>query len=361
MILSRIEQQRVLLRASKYGIEGDPEELVDQVLQAVVYGQADDAATDVADAAGVDVFGGIWGKRSKRMNAELARAIIQQARKDGNYEAPVPEDDGKAISEAVGLVENAKAAWQAYVRGPEIETILRLAAEAEDMEPNGNGAAQADPGNETVAETPETTAEADPTEDLSLVEPWEGYAEEKLSDIYEGIESAIRTYEPDELRELLAHIWAYENAHKDRVRIMNRLEEVAKRYQEGAEHDKPDTEPQDKPDPEVKPAEPVAEVPVPTGPAAPVEAPPEETPDTPAPTEPTPEPATPEEPEPEPQPVIEQPEEAVETERPAEPEKPSEPEDSVYAELLTATEEALRRENLYVPPQIQEADRKSVV
>ena len=61
-------------------------------------------------------------------SADQARALITQAKQDHTYEAPIPEDDAKAIEEANALIELATDAWNDMVRGSEVETILRLAA-----------------------------------------------------------------------------------------------------------------------------------------------------------------------------------------------------------------------------------------
>jgi hypothetical protein len=202
----------------------------------------------------------------------------------------------------------AKSAWDQYVRGPEVEALLRLGDENFDVTANGSAPKAAatvvepevepqtdeagdDGGNDKPPSAPPATAEPDAEAvevDLAEIEPWEGFSTEKVSGIVEAIAAAERDYTEDELRDLLANIWAYEAAHKNRTGIMNALEGVAERMAagDGASESAPDPEPDPEPQAEADP-----------------------------------EPAPVPEPEPAPEEVtIPEPSEAVETEVPAEPE-----------------------------------------
>ena len=277
MFLSKTERQEVRKVASSYNIYGEPEELVTQAIEAMTTTE-DEAALKVAEAAGVGFIcdGMVWYRKEKRnvaLDAQIARAIITQAKSDETYEGPIPEDDAKAISEAESLVKMAEAAWEQYVRGPEVEAILRIAAgengdaPAADSEP---AEPEPDPGPEPTPDPepdPAPEPQADPPaepqetgfslspEEMSKTEPWEGYADEKVPDIVEAIEIGVE--EDDNPGELLAHIWAYESAHKDRKRIIKRLDEAAKQLS-GGNDETPATE--EKPPPEAG-----GETPTPSG------------------------------------------------------------------------------------------------
>jgi len=202
------------------------------------------------------------------VNVEQARAILAQGKKDGTYESPVPEDDGKAISEAAALVEMAQTAWDQHVRGPEVEALLRLA----DEDFNGNGS---EPKEEPKAEepTPEPDPEPDPEpepapdptpepessgdeEDLRNVEPWEDYDKDKVSEIKQGIDAAIKDYSEQDLAALLGNIWLYESAHKNRETILKYLEKIAARMANGENPAGDDLPPEPAPEPaeDVEPA-----------------------------------------------------------------------------------------------------------
>jgi hypothetical protein len=71
------------------------------------------------------------------MKVEVARQIIAQAKSDETYEAPMPDDDAKAVSEAEALIEMARVAWNQNVHGPEVEALLRIADD--NFGGNGNG------------------------------------------------------------------------------------------------------------------------------------------------------------------------------------------------------------------------------
>jgi hypothetical protein len=162
--------------------------------------------------------------------ATKARELLTQARKDELYEGPIPEDDDKAISEAAALVEMAKTAWNQYVRGPEVTAILSIAGEDGDA-PEHESNPEPEPEPEVEIPNPEEAIET--KEDLpgdaalTKVEPWEGYANDGVKDIKAGIESALKEYPESELADLLGHIWAYEEANKNRLSVLKYLETVA--------------------------------------------------------------------------------------------------------------------------------------
>jgi hypothetical protein len=270
VILSPREQNAVRLVASSYGVDGDPEVLVEDALSAICMGEADESAYRVAGAAGVEFIGDfIWGRdRRQVMKPSQARELIVQGKQDGSFEGPIPEDDAKLIAEANALIELATDAWEQQVRGPEVEAILRMAAQFED----GNGAESSEPTDTSspasssepeAPSSPEPQSEpeaekippeeqvqdarniierapapfrADDLQELAKLEPWEGYNREKVSGIIDGVNAALDDYELDELYELLRNIWAYESTHRNRQTVLNGLVDVHKQIKEtGAE------------------------------------------------------------------------------------------------------------------------------
>lgn len=180
------------------------------------------------------------------MNAELARAILAQGKKDGTHEQPIPEDDAKAIADAEELVGMAQTAWDQHVRGPEVEILLKMAAEAENGGPPPSGeepdspepeSAQdeepSEPPSEPEAEPSEPSAPADP--DLLDVEPWENFAHESVATVISGIDAALNEYSADDFRDLMGHVWAYEQEHKNRATVLDHLERVARKLNRRAE------------------------------------------------------------------------------------------------------------------------------
>ena len=163
------------------------------------------------------------------MDAQMARAILVQGRKDGTHERPIPEEDGKLIADAEELVAMAQTAWDQHVRGPEVEVLLKMAAEGV----NGDGPAEVEVEAEAPP-TPEPTPEPEPIPapgspeaDLLDVEPWEGFSEESVSTVISGINSASKEYAPDEFRDLMAHVWAFEQEHKCRSTVLDHLQNLA--------------------------------------------------------------------------------------------------------------------------------------
>jgi hypothetical protein len=227
VILGQNEWSAVEQIAQEAGIDGNPEELGSNALNAIVNGHVDEVAYRVTEAAGVVwITPFVWYRKEKALNAELARRIIEQAKSDETYEGPLPDDDEKAISEAKKLVDMAQEAWDNSVHGPQVEAILRIAAQ-------GNGETPAD-SQKKETETPPPTEEGGPDphmedpEKLAEEEPWEGYGGEKVGDIIEAIGIALEDEdEPDDEKDaLLAHVWAYESAHKKRTRILKHLEKI---------------------------------------------------------------------------------------------------------------------------------------
>lgn len=377
MILSPPEQEAVRRVAYIYNIDGDPEVLVDEALHAICIGEADNAAYAVGRAAGIDFIGDfIWGKdRRHLVRADQARALIAQAKQDQTYEGPIPEDDGKAVEEANALVELATDAWNDMVRGSEVETILRMAAQFESEngdapeaeaqpEPSKPSARQdADPEQPVQDARPDlvqTAAAAFRTDDLSelrSVEPWEDYGNEKVGDIINGINAAIETYGLEELYELLRNIWAFESSHRNRKTVLDAIEDVHTQVVEAqrAEGQTPYAPPnqverptEEQPsaaagedeapaqDDEQEPAE-VAEGGEGDGAEAP-DADREPEPD----AEPEPEPEAPES-------VQEEPVHEAETVAEAGAERPAGESDDLYQQLVAEAQEAIRHERLHVP------------
>jgi hypothetical protein len=229
LYLTRTEREAVRNTTS---LEDDPEELVKQALTAVISGETEQAAYSVAEAAGIVwVTPHIWHKEKKQVNAVQARKLLTQGKKDGTFDSPIPEDDAKALSEAEELREMAQTAWDQHVRPPEVEKILKMVEEFgnDDSEP----VEEAPPEELPQEEVP--LPKEDGQEDLSQIEPWGGYDNEKVSDIISGINAATKDYTEEDLTDLMANVWAYEAAHKNRSTILNHLDEVAKRLQAGEE------------------------------------------------------------------------------------------------------------------------------
>jgi hypothetical protein len=165
------------------------------------------------------------------MEVTTAREIIKRAKADETYEGPIPEDNATLITEAQSLVEMAEQAWAQHIRGPDVEAILRLAAEGQD------GAAA---DEEQATEEPEAEVEDAPKADvipskltnapanLQKSEPWEGYGEYRVSDVTNGL-NWYRENDPEAFLDLLRHVWAYETSHKNRSRILEFAVEIWKR------------------------------------------------------------------------------------------------------------------------------------
>ena len=259
LYLTPTEAQKVEEQAAKWDIDGTAEDLVAEAMQAVLFGEADEAAYSVTDAANVEwLFYGCWFRRRPNMNAELARAILAQGKKDGTHEQPIPEDDTKAIADAEELVQMATTAWNQHVRGPEVEVLLKMAASE-----NGGGSPppeeeKPEPEQKAPEPTPEPQQQERPEtqegDDLSQIEPWEGYVSDGVQAIIAGINEGLKEYEPSEFRELMGHVWAYEQEHKNRSTILDHLEKVAAKLEKMVETEAPPKEPEPEPEgPEEEP------------------------------------------------------------------------------------------------------------
>jgi outer membrane biosynthesis protein TonB len=103
----------------------------------------------ITEAAGIVwVSPSIWMKERPTVNAAQARELLAQGRKDGTYEAPIPDDDKKALSEATDLLDMAQTAWEQHVRGPEVEILLKMAANFEEGGNQENGSPPPEPKQE---------------------------------------------------------------------------------------------------------------------------------------------------------------------------------------------------------------------
>jgi hypothetical protein len=155
------------------------------------------------------------------MEITTAREIITQAKADETFDGPMPEDDATAIKTAEEIVQMAEQAWAQNIRSAEVEKILNLASGG-----NGSGPqAEAGQEDEPVAE-PEDLSEF--PENLTKMEPWEGYGDERVSDVTGGINFYIE-HEPDAAAEVLRHVWVYEQSHKRRVRILDYIQKAGER------------------------------------------------------------------------------------------------------------------------------------
>ncbi len=193
---------------------------------------------------------GIWYREEYELDATTARAIIVQAKTDEIYEGAVPDEDEKALKEAQSLVELAQEAWDNNMRGPQVSAILHLAQiqteededkatasefatpvavegkvepewvpeEAADSQPE---AVQTAPGVFIGNSQPDEPEDGPDPEALAQIEPWEGYASEKVGDVLEALRLGIEVEEDAD--DLLAHVWLFESAHKERVRVLNAI------------------------------------------------------------------------------------------------------------------------------------------
>lgn len=258
MFLSPRQEQEILCIARSYSVDGLPKDLVHDVITAVAHGEAEPPAMQIAEAARVGFIcdGMIWFQERNEVDATTARSIIKQAKNDDMHDQDPPDEDAKAIEVADGLVSMAQTAWEQHVRGPEVEAILRLGdpnfsggesngqpaqsqAEHEQHQEGQDPQPDPEPDPESVetppADSPDRVETEQPAEspeaqeDLSEIEPWEDYSKDKLTDIKTSIDAAVESYTEDELKDLLANVWAYEAAHKNRQGVMKKLEEVAEK------------------------------------------------------------------------------------------------------------------------------------
>ena len=397
MYLTRTQTDAIRLASIRHLDDGFGEhserELLKQAFEAILCGEANEAAFSVTEAADVHwIAPGIWFREEVTMNVEHARAILAQGKKDGTYEPDIPEDDDKAVAEAVNLVELAQVAAAQHVKGPEVEILLKM-AEAAEADSNGSSGSQDQPALATPpAPAPQAPAPPSPPatpaarphpqllpeqkaeakaaaeaeaqaaaeaaappppspNDLSQIEPWEGYEHERVSEIKEGISGAIREYTDEELTDLLANVWAYESAHKRRLTILNQLEDVARRLQAGTL--RIDSPFQPRPPVQMEPRQPAPEQvqqPVQQD-SPPVQQPVQEIQEPQAPISAEPEPMpTPEPPAPAPSPPeTPQPEVPVPAPAPVETPQAEEAPDDEYEQMMSEVEAAMERERLHKP------------
>lgn len=152
-----------------------------------------------------------------KISADKARAIISQAKIAEIYEGPMPEDDDKAIEEAHKLYQLAIDAWDQLVRGPEVESILRIASDDFD----GGELPEAVEAPEVVEET-----ELEVLEDTD--EPWVGYSSTGVVDILKALSDCYKDDEQD-TQTVLSATWEYESANKNRSTILNQITKINER------------------------------------------------------------------------------------------------------------------------------------
>lgn len=180
------------------------------------------------------------------MNLDKAQAIINQAKAAEIYEGPIPDEEEKAIEEAGKLVELARDAWDQNVRGPEVESIIRIA----DDEFGGPEEAEAEaiePEPEEIEE--EELEELD--EDGGSPIPWDGYHDQRVAEIISHINSRSEELEGEELRDFLKTVWECESAGKSRQTIFNHLDKIADKIDEQADEVNRPDEPESQTEPEV--------------------------------------------------------------------------------------------------------------
>jgi hypothetical protein len=155
---------------------------------------------------------------SLKITPDKARAIIAQAKVAEIYEGPVPEEDDKAVEEAEKLYQLAIDAWDQLVRGPEVESILRIASDDFD-------------GSEelVVEEEPEPT-EQEETESVSD-EPWPGYSKETVANILKTLTDSYKNESVDP-QILLSAVWEFESDNKNRSTILNQISKINERLVE---------------------------------------------------------------------------------------------------------------------------------
>ena len=121
-----------------------------------------------------------------KISPDKARAIIAQAVIAEIYEGPIPEEDDKAIEEAQKLYQLAIDAWDQLVRGPEVESILRIASDDFD----GGEVSEATEEPEAVEEP-----QAEPLE--AIYEPWPDYSSTSVADVLKTISDSYKDEDQD--------------------------------------------------------------------------------------------------------------------------------------------------------------------
>lgn len=190
------------------------------------------------------------------MQADLAREIIAQALEDETYEGDIPDDDDKAVEVAEGLVVMAKDAWEQNIQGPEVEAILKLAERDENgskesgkKKPAAKPAAKR-PAKKEPEPEPDPEPEDEPEADSrASEEPWEGYDSDKVGEIIEGLE----VWAEDEEFDSVQHILIYEEANKNRKKIVERATELLPEDMIPGEEVSGEVEPEPESDPEPEP------------------------------------------------------------------------------------------------------------
>ena len=148
-----------------------------------------------------------------KISPDKARAIIAQAVIAEIYEGPIPEEDDKAIEEAQKLYQLAIDAWDQLVRGPEVESILRIASDDFD----GGDLPEA-------VEESEAVVEAEPDTD----EPWADYSSTSVADVLKAISDSYKD-EDEDTKVVLDSIFEYETANKNRSTILNQVAKTKER------------------------------------------------------------------------------------------------------------------------------------
>lgn len=142
-----------------------------------------------------------------KISPDKARAIIAQAVIAEIYEGPIPEEDDKAIEEAQKLYQLAIDAWDQLVRGPEVESILRIASDDFDG-----------------GDLPEAVEEAEAETD----EPWADYSLTSVADVLKAISDSYKD-EDEDTKVVLDSIFEYETANKNRSTILNQVAKTNER------------------------------------------------------------------------------------------------------------------------------------
>lgn len=187
------------------------------------------------------------------MNINKATAIINQAKIEEIYEGPVPEEEEKAISEAQKLVELAQDAWKQHVRGPEVESILRIANDEFDGSQESEPEASVDPEPEEIEEEEleELEEEGEIVEDGGSPLPWDGYNDQKVGEVIENLHQYASAFEGDDLRQFLKVVWEHESAGKSRQTIFNELDKLATKINEKVDEVDGGDEPEAAPEVEI--------------------------------------------------------------------------------------------------------------
>lgn len=205
-----------------------------------------------------------------------AKAIVDAAIEDEMTEFQLVDDPEKVIEEAGRLVEMAIEAWEDDVKGPEVERVLKLDAEDED-EFDDDEAFEAlkeyaksdddsddsdDDGADDSSSDDDDAGEESGEVDFTTTPPFEDYGKLKISEIMEKVNESIEEFDDDvdAANELLAHVWEYEKAHKERERLVSKLEALAEERGlledgDGDDSGSDDGEPESSSEPEPEPDE----------------------------------------------------------------------------------------------------------